>query len=315
MSTPITSTVGKLLVWIALSSSSILLNACGSSTTPIGSTNTAAPSVGNSSGNSGANNGAKSGLTTNATTNSVVTPSFVTDPLTAFKRLVADLAMLNEFDMFFQEPPNVVTPTVSTGQDFRYINCTPTPKLCAGTASLTRTYTTAGTFSNIPAGTAHAFIYQSYQYLGFIQHEAITGTAYLTFPEGFTATNSVYQGKASLYIRLKAPGPVIEWDGTVVASNFNNEGSPTHRLSGNVEVSPSTQPSWALNIASWQTYGVVVQGSQLTLTESGQSAEVIVEYATADEAIIKMSYTANGQATFVRIKQNMVAGVLTYTLQ
>jgi hypothetical protein len=325
------SSARRLLANLAVICSSILLGACGSSTTPLGSTttsaqltgstgaaaNTAASNEVNKAGNSltsGTNNSAATNTNGNAATNAVVTPSFTKDPLSAFKRLVADIAMLNEFDLFFNEPPNLVVPTVSAGQDFRYINCAPTPKLCNGTVSLTRTFTTAGTFAEITAGTAHAFSFQNYQYFGFIQHEALTGTAYLTFPEGFSVTNGTYQGKASLYVRLKAPGPVIEWDGSVIASNFKNEGSPTHRLTGNVEVSPSSQPSWALNIASWQTYGVALEGSQLTITESGQSAEIAVESATSDGSIIRMSYNVNGQPTMVRIKQTNVAGVLSYEL-
>jgi hypothetical protein len=326
------SSARRLLASIALISSSILFGACGSSTTPLGSTTSVAPLTGstgaaanaaasnevNKAGNSsssGTNSSAATNANGNPATNVVVTPSFVTDPLTAFKRLVADIAMLNEFDVLFNEPPNLAAPTVTTGQDFRYINCASTPNLCIGTVSLTRTFTTAGTFAEITAGTAHAFSFQNYQYFGFIQHEALTGTAYLTFPEGFTVTNGTYQGKASLYVRLKAPGPVIEWDGSVIASSFKNEGSPTHRLSGNIEVSPSSQPTWALNIASWQTYGVALEGSQLTIIESGKSAEVVVESATSDESIIRMSYNVNGQPTMVRIKQTNVAGVLSYVLQ
>jgi hypothetical protein len=326
------SSARRLLANLAVICSSILLSACGSSTTPLGSTTTSASATGstgaaantaasnevNKAGNSSTsstNGSAATNANGNPATNAVVTPSFVTDPLTAFKRLVADIAMLNEFDVFFNEPPNLAAPTVTTGQDFRYINCASTPRLCAGTVSLTRTYANAGTFADVTAGTAHAFSFQNYQYFGFLQHDAFTGTAYLTFPEGFTVANGIYQGKASLYIRLKAPGPVIEWDGSVTASNFKNEGSPTHRLTGNVEVSPSSKPTWALNIASWRTFGVTLEGSQLTITESGQSAEVVVESATSDESIIRMSYNVNGQPTTVRIKQTNVAGVLSYVLQ
>jgi hypothetical protein len=294
------------------------VNKAGGSTNITGTTTTGTttiPVTGTTTGTgTGTGTGNSTGTTTTTSSSSSVTPSFATDPLTAFKRLVNDIAMLNEFDMFFFEPVDGVAPTTSTGQDFRYINCAPTPRVCNGTVSLTRTYNTPGTFTDISAGTSHAFSYQSYLSHQFIQHGVLTGTAYLTFPDGFTISNGTYRGKTSLYIRLKAPGPVIEWEGSVTASNFKNESSPTHNLSGNLEVSPNGQPTWALNISLWRTYGVVLEGSQLTLTESGQSAEIIVESASSDESIIRMSYSLSGQASTVRIKQSNMAGVLSYTL-
>jgi hypothetical protein len=333
-------TTCRLLSSIALLISSILFGGCGSSTTPLGNTSTAAPltvSTGvainsaasnevNKAGNgsNGDGTGAVTGTTTgtgtntpsaSSTTSAVVTPSFAKDPLAAFKRLFADIAMLNEFELLFHPPPNFVTPTVLTGQDFRYINCDISREPCRGTISLTRSYATAGTFAEITAGTDHAFSYQNYEHAALYSHKASTGTAYLAFPEGFTVLNNIYNGKASLNIKLKAPGPVIDWNGRLSAANLKLEGGPAPLLTGTVEVLPNAQPTWVFNITHWRTYGVVQQGSQLTITENGQSADIAVESATDFESNIRMTYNVNGQPTMVRIKQTSVGGVLSYALQ
>jgi hypothetical protein len=304
----------------------ILLQACGSGSSvlsgaPASSVPNATDTTSVEGGKAGTSTAQVIGTETGANNNtgastSNVTPSFVTDPAGAVQRVHLTTTLLQGFQKFFANPFGSAAPTASQDGDFRYLSCSGL-RGCGGSVSLTRTFKTLGTDDSITPGTAYAWYFQNYTTNGTwaIPTIDLNGTAYLAFAEGFsigaaTSDGVPYQGKATLYIKTKPPETVIDFEGAINAINLITEGYSSLKSVGKLEITPNNQPAWTLDFDNWRAVrGSGIEDSKLTITESGQTAELKVELARGSETIYSMTYQLNGQSTTVRIRKSWDTGV------
>jgi hypothetical protein len=274
------------------------------------STQTSAAGTGTSSGDT-----VKSGTTTNTNNSSnTVTPSYASDPEAALQRIHSTINLLRGFEKFLGDPFGSQLPTANKDGDFRYFDCSG-QRYCAGTVSQTRTFKTLGTNSAITPGTAYAWYFQNYNTNGAmaIPTIALNGTAYLAFPEGFTVGTANYQGKATLYIKTKPPEEVIDFEGSISATNLSSQSSVPFNTVGRLEITPNNQPTWTIDFDNWRTYqGPGIEGSKLKITESGQTTELAVELAGDTETIYALTYSLNGQVATSRIRKTWDGGAVKF---
>jgi hypothetical protein len=254
-----------------------------------------------------------------STSTSNVIPSFVTDPAGAVQRVNLTTTLLQGFQKFFANLFGSATPTTSKDGDFRYLDCNGL-RICSGSVSLTRTFKTLGTDNSITPGTAYAWYFQNYSSngAGAIPTIDLNGTAYLAFPEGFnigasTSEGVPYQGKATLYIKTRPPQTVIDFEGSINAINLITEGYSSLKSVGKLEITPNNQPTWMIEFDNWRAFrGPGTEGSKLTITESGQTAQLTVELAGGLETIYSMTYELKGQLTTIRIRKSWDTGIETF---
>lgn len=293
-------------------------------TTTTTTTGTSTPTTGTGTSSSSGGGPTPSTPTTTGTgtgttpTTPVVTPSYVSDPVAAVQRIHSTTNLLWGFEKFFADPFGSQVPTVNKDGDFQYFDCTG-QRFCAGSVSLTRTFTTAGTTSVITAGTAYAWYFQNYNRNGAMAIPTITlnGTAYLAFPEGFTAEivnfQKVYNGKATLYIKTTPPQDVIDFEGSIKATNLSSEGIAPYTTVGKLEITPNNLPTWTIDFNNWRSYqGSGIEASKLSITESGQTAELSIELASFTETIYVLTYRLNDKTETVRIRKTWVSGGLQF---
>ena len=313
-----------------------LIQACGSGSTILSGAPVTSASNASVSTNSPASNGTgtssqtgTSGTGTSAgtgtgtgtdpkTSTNNVTPSYASDPEAALQRIHSTVTLLRGFEKFFGDPFGTQVPTVNKDGDFRYFDCTGL-RYCAGSVSQTRTFKTLGSDGTITPGTAYAWYFQNYNTNGAMAIPTITlnGTAYLAFPEGFTVElqnyQRVYQGKATLYIKTKPPEDVIDFEGSINASNLSSQSSAPFNTVGRLEITPNNQPTWTIDFDNWRTYqGAGIEGSKLKVSESGQNAELSVELAGDSETIYALTYQLNNQVVTSRIRKTWEGGTVKF---